>query len=118
MASECADEQEQFWQYHDILFERQDMWKKFELDTVNSVFKEYATELNLDQEVFDSCLDSGKYADEVNLDFADGRSYKITGTPTFFIGNEEIEYSSLFGAKPFSEFQEIIDGKLNELKGS
>lgn len=118
LASECADEQGQFWQYHDMLFERQDVWKKSELDAIIPVFKEYAKELDLDQEVFDSCLDSGKYADEVDLDFADGKSYKISGTPTFFIGNEEIGYSSVFGAKSFYEFQEIIDGKLNELEGS
>lgn len=114
LASECADEQGQFWQYHDILFERQDMWKKLDLGTVISTFKGYATELNLNQEVFDSCLDSGKYSEEVDSDFADGRNYKISGTPTFFIGNEKMGYSSVFGAKSFYEFQEIIDEKLNQ----
>ena len=48
----------------------------------------------------------------------DGKSYKISGIPTFFIGNREIGYSSIFGAKSFYEFQEIIDEKLNELEGS
>ncbi|ABX13566.1 DsbA family protein [Nitrosopumilus maritimus] len=116
LASECADEQEQFWEYHDILFKKQDMWKRLDLDTVTSTFKEYAEELNLNQEMFDSCLDSEKYSDEVDSDFADGRSYKISGTPTFFIGNEETGYSSVFGAKSFYEFQEIIEEKLDKLE--
>lgn len=115
LASECADEQGQFWGYHDILFEKQDIWKGLDLGTVISTFKDYAKELNLNQEIFDSCLDSEKYSDEVDSDFADGRSYKISGTPTFFIGNEEIGYSSVFGAKSFYDFQEIIDGKLDKL---
>ncbi len=114
LASECADEQGMFWQYHDILFERQDYWKKLEQDTVISTFKEFAIELNLNQIVFDSCLDSGKYSNEVSKDISDGRSYQISGTPSFFIGNEDIGYSSIFGAKSFSDFQMIIDEKLSQ----
>jgi len=35
-------------------------------------------------------------------------------TPTFFVGNEEIGYSSVFGAQSFSDFRIIIDEKLNQ----
>ena len=114
IASECADEQGQFWQYHDILFDRQDMWKKLNGEDIVYAFKNYAEELNLDNEVFDSCFDSGKYLEEVEKDLSDGRSYKISGTPTFFIGNNEVGYSSMFGAKSFSDFQDIIEEKLNQ----
>lgn len=114
IASECADEQGKFWQYHDALFKNQDMWKELELDVTIKEYKQFASELGLDQNAFDSCLDSEKYFDEVNLDMADGKNYKVSGTPTFFIGNEESGYSSVFGAKSFSEFQTIIDEKLSQ----
>ena len=112
LAAECANEQGKFWEYHDMLLENQDIWKQNEADLVISTFKQFATTLNLEQEKFDSCLDSGKYANEIKSDIDDGYNYAVTGTPTFFIGNEKIGYSSLFGTQSFSDFQTIIDEKL------
>lgn len=114
IASECADDQGKFWQYHDMLFENQSTWKKFKLDLAISTFKQFATELNLEQEVFDSCLNSDKHFDEVSLDLTDGHSYAVSGTPTFFVGNEKLNYTSMFGAQSFSDFRIIIDEKLNQ----
>ena len=114
LASECADDQGKFWEYHDMLLENQDIWRQNEPDLVISTFKQFATTLNLNQEKFDSCLDSGKYADEIKSDIDDGSNYAVTGTPTFFIGNEKIGYSSLFGTQSFSDFQTIIDEKLTQ----
>lgn len=114
LASECANEQGKFWEYHDMLFETQDTWKQNKSDLLNLTLKQFAKELNLNQEQFDSCLDSGKYAEEVNQDVEDGRKYVVSGTPTFFVGNEEIGYSSIFGAQSFSDFRIMIDEKLTQ----
>lgn len=114
IASECADDQGKFWEYHDILFQRQSMWKILEIDRALYTFKEYASELNLNQNEFELCLDSEKYLDEANQDLNDGQNNKVTGTPIFFIGNDEIDYTSMVGAKSFSDFASVIDGKLNE----
>src|SRR3989338_1958702 len=64
-AAECADEQGKFWPYHDLLYQRQG-----ELDINN--LKVWARELGLNGQHFDACLDSGKYAEEVQKDFRDG----------------------------------------------
>ncbi len=114
LASECANEQGKFWEYHDMLFETQDAWKQNKSDEIILTLKQFTKELNLNQEQFDSCLDSGKYAEEVNQDMADGRKYVVTGTPTFFVGNEEVGYSSIFGAQSFSDFRIMIDEKLTQ----
>jgi len=90
IASECADDQGKFWEYHDILFQRQSMWKVLEMEFALDTFKEYALELELNQEDFDYCLDSEKYLDEVKQDLIDGQNNKVSGTPTFFIGNEQL----------------------------
>lgn len=99
-AAECADEQGKFWEYHDILFANQNA-----LDTES--LKKYAAELKLDSQKFNSCLDSGKYGQEVKKDFSDGQSAGVQGTPAFFINGRLVS-----GAQPFENFKAIIDEEL------
>lgn len=113
VASECAHEQDKYWQYHDALFENQGVWNKVEFASAITIFKEFATKLDLNQDQFDSCLDSGKYVEEISNDLKDGKSYGITGTPGFFIGNDEIGFVKINGAQPFEAFKSIIDSQLN-----
>ena len=78
-----------------------------------AVFNQYASELGLNEDQFNSCLSDGKYLDEVRNDLNDGREYGITGTPGFFIGNEKIGFVELKGAQPFESFKKVIDVQLN-----
>jgi len=50
--------------------------------------------------------------DEVKNDLQDGSSYGVTGTPGFFIGNEERGYILVSGAQPYSSFQGVLDQML------
>jgi len=113
VASECAHEQDKYWQYHDVLFENQVLWSNMEIPDAIAVFKEFATRLELNQDQFNSCLNSGKYIEEVNKDLNDGRNYGVSGTPGFFIGNEKIGFIKINGAQPFESFKTIIDHQLN-----
>jgi len=113
IAAQCANEQEKFWEYHDKLFEGQTQWASLDTSDAANTFKQYATELKLNSDNFDSCLDSEKYLSEVNKDYQDGAKYGITGTPGFFIGNDKDGYVMLIGAKPYSEFQQSIDDELS-----
>ena len=101
-ASECADEQGKFWEYHDKLFENQNA-----LDTGS--LKQYAKDLGLDTAKFNSCLDSGKMTSEVQKDFSDGAQSGVSGTPTFFINGIQI-----VGAQPYSAFEQLIEQELNK----
>jgi len=112
LASECADEQGMFWQYHDKLFQTQKNWERLAAEDVANEIKKYAVELGLDSNQFNDCFDSGKYMDEVKNDLQDGASYGITGTPGFFIGNEESGYLKVSGAQPYSSFQRVLDQML------
>ena len=109
LAAECADEQGKFWEYHDKIFENQGVWNKMEITNSIILFKEFASKLNLNQDQFNSCLDSGKYIEEVNNDLNDGRDYGVTGTPGFFIGNDKLGYVKVSGAKPYQSFQTVLD---------
>jgi len=112
LAAECADEQGMFWQYHDKIFQNQKNWELLAAKDIVNELKVYAEELGLDTNQFNECLDSEKYMDEINNDLQDGRSYGITGTPGFFIGNEESGYIKVSGAQPYSSFQRVLDQML------
>ena len=100
-ATECADDQGKFWEYHDLI------WAKGAVDSAG--LKGYAAELGLDTATFNDCLDSGKQASEVEKDYQDGESYGVTATPTFFINGQLLR-----GAKPFETFKTLIDAALAE----
>ncbi|MFB5606155.1 MAG: DsbA family protein [Nitrosarchaeum sp.] len=112
LAAECADDQKKFWPYYDKIFQNQAQWKDLEFNEIVTLFKQYASELNLNEDEFGACLDSGKYLDEVNNDYQDGQNYGIDGTPGFFIGNDKIGYTKVSGAKPYQSFQLILDEML------
>tara|TARA_Y100000034_G_C6763987_1_gene340479 strand:- start:20 stop:739 length:720 start_codon:yes stop_codon:yes gene_type:complete len=99
-ASECADDQGKFWEYHDILFERQSSLS-------SSNYVKWAEELGLDTNEFQECLDSNKHKDEVNNDLRDASSAGGRGTPYFIVGNQ-----ALSGAQPFAAFQQAIEAQL------
>ena len=102
-ASRCAGEQGKYWEMHDLMFEKQSEWSSQGV----AKLKEYATELGMNQENFNSCLDTGKYASAVLKDFNEGSSLGVSGTPSFFINGIQI-----VGAQPYSVFKQIIDQEL------
>jgi protein-disulfide isomerase len=112
-ASECADDQGKFWEYHDLLFANQ---AALDVDSL----KGYAADLGLDTDTFNDCLDGGKQTAEVEKDAQDAQSYGAGGTPAFFVNGQLVS-----GAKPFEDypdqsgtmqpgFKSIIDAALKE----
>jgi protein-disulfide isomerase len=113
VAAECANEQGKFKEMHDMLFDNQNEWSKQNTVDVLSSFSQYATNIQLEQVTFDSCLTNGKYIEEIKKDLDDGKNYGVSGTPGFFVGNDEIGYVELKGAQPFGSFKKIIDAQLD-----
>ena len=111
VAAECADDQDSFWEFHDILFERQNEWNRLTPSDLGLKMLAYAEELELDSS-FSSCIQSSSMADEIRKDYSQGAGYGVTGTPSFFVGNDEDGYVKLSGAQPFSTFRTIIDSQL------
>lgn len=100
LAAECAKEQDQYWEYHNFLYEHND---KLGIEYL----KEYAKLLGLDSEEFNACLDSQKYLYEVENDKKAGVNVGVSGVPTFFINGRRI-----VGARPESEFINVIEEEL------
>ena len=103
-ASQCANDQGKFWEYHEILYTK-GQGDGSGLDDVS--LKQYAVDLKLETGIFNNCLDSGKHKDEVQKDMADGAAAGVSGTPSFFINGRQ-----LVGAQPYVAFQQLIDAEL------
>lgn len=106
IAANCAGEQGKYWEMHDKLFKNQSAMQIEDL-------KGYARQINLNQEAFAACLDSGKYDRKIKKDIEDGAKADVTGTPTFFVGptgqSKDIKGRRLVGAQPFDIFKRQID---------
>jgi protein-disulfide isomerase len=102
-AAQCAAEQQQFWPYHDKLF------SVSELEPEN--LKQYAQELGLNTTQFNACLDSSKYAPEVERDLQDGLSAGVNATPSFFVNGQPIS-----GAVGYEQFKEVVEAVLERNK--
>ena len=114
LASECADDQNKF-KMHDLLFDEQSVWSRQNSTAFVATLSGYAAQIGIDQAAFDSCVTGGTHLEEISKDLQDGQSYGVSGTPGFFIGNEEIGFEELRGAQPYSSFKRIIDLQLGLL---
>lgn len=108
--AECADEQGKFWLMHDKIFDEQERLGQGTIfDYTAEDIKTWARELGLDGAKFDECLDSGKYADEVQRDLSDGQRAGVQGTPGTFVNGRLVS-----GAVPFGQFQTVIEEELKK----
>lgn len=104
-AARCANDQGKFWEYHNILFERQAGENQGAFSKAN--LKVFAGDIGLNENEFSTCLDSGKYRAEVESDSRAASAFGVNSTPTVFINDKKI-----VGALPFSSFQEVIEVEL------
>ena len=110
-ATHCADDQGKYWEYHSILYYKQEGidngWAS------KSMLKEYANELKLDSDQFANCIDSAKYAKNVQNSYNDAVKMKVSSTPTFYLFNHENGMvEKISGAQPLSVFVKTIDSML------
>lgn len=96
-AAQCAGDQMKFWDYHDLLFQRQ-------VADAGWDFVALANELQLDSTAFTSCLKTGRYRDEVLKDLRDAIQLGVSSSPTFFINGRP-----LIGVHPLADFAVLID---------
>ena len=101
-AARCAGEQDAQPEMHDRLFSTQNEWSG-RSDAID-LFVNYASELNLDSESFQECLQSGVQEEAVYKDLEEGAQRGINGTPAFIINGY-----TMSGAQPYPIFEQAID---------
>lgn len=99
-AAHCADEQGRFWDYHDVLFGNP---QELGADKL----KEYAGDLKLDLEAFESCLSSTRPEKAIVADESEAQRLGIQGTPAIFINGVK-----LIGLLPLPLMKSLIDHEL------
>jgi protein-disulfide isomerase len=99
-ASQCANEQGKFWEFHDALYADQAKLSVPDMQTT-------ATGLGINADKFKTCVESGKYAAEVKKDIDDGTKAGVSSTPSFFING-----IAVVGAQGIDTFSQVIDQEL------
>jgi protein-disulfide isomerase len=114
-ASECALEQGFFWEYHDIIFQKQPAdgrenvgayssgnLKRFAREMADA-WATLAPERAFDADEFDACIDSGRTRAEVELQTQQARAMGVTSTPSFLINGRLAR-----GLLPIETFRQLI----------
>jgi protein-disulfide isomerase len=83
-AGRCAEDQQKFWEVHDIIFARQRDWS-FAATAPVKKFEEYAGQAGLDVKAFSECLGSDKHTDLVTANLELGQRVGVGSTPTVYI---------------------------------
>lgn len=101
-AGRCANEQNRFWDFHDVLYGQQSDWS-FERNPVD-LFVDYAGRVGADTDAFEQCLRSDRFAREVSESAAFGAAMGVSGTPTLIVNGKRIPTP-----REFSELEEFVN---------
>ncbi len=108
-ASECAADQNKFWEYHDYLFDHVQDW--YAAKNLKTKFTGYAGQLGLDANQFQYCLDSGAKKSVVEENKKEGRHLFVQGTPTCILNGRKV----LTTNKP-EDIKKLVQVELDKAK--
>ena len=108
-AAWCAGEQGKFWEFHHMLYRRQELWNR--LAAPLERLSDFAKDLNLDTAALKSCVESGRMQDRMQADKAYGQQLQVSSTPTMFINDYRIVGTQLEG-----ELVRLIRQELNRVQ--
>lgn len=91
-ASVCAEEQNRFWAYHDVLFDS----KKLDSRSL----KLHAKGLELDMSKWSECMSSGRAKAKISQDILEGRGRDVSGTPSVYIDGVKVDTQSIAASLP------------------
>lgn len=107
-AAHCAGEQGKFWEMHNSLFANQNAIAKKDL-------LDRAPKLGLDAGLFNQCLSSDRYSNDIDASVQAAEKLGVSGTPTFLIGPLDADGITVHvkkgfaGAYPFEAFKSALD---------
>ncbi len=108
----CANDQELFWEYHDILYTNwtgeNNGWAS--RDNLTG----FAKEIGLDMEIWSECMTQKLHSQIILSSNEDARSLELTGTPAFFVIGPDGKTTRIFGAQPFEVFENIFETELKK----
>ncbi|HMA77527.1 MAG TPA: thioredoxin domain-containing protein [Candidatus Paceibacterota bacterium] len=109
-ATEAAAQQDAFWGMHDLLFANQQAWSS--APNATAFFIGYAEELGLDVPTFRRHLGASVIEEHVRAQFAEARDAGFTGTPTFTLNGERLQFQT------YEEFVGQIEAAIAAANGT
>ncbi len=106
-AAEAAGAQGKFFEYHDVLYEKQDEWAGLPKLTVLDKFVSYAVQLSLSEKKFKADLENIEFENKIREQQIEGIASGVSSTPTFFLDGKIIKNPRSIG-----EFKKLIDKEL------
>ena len=104
-ASYCAQQQDRFWAYHDILY---DNWGGENTGWITQeILIDFAKESGLNLEKFSSCMKNSEFRQKVLNYEQFAKEININATPSFLIFNDNEVYR-IVGAQPFEQFEQTF----------
>jgi protein-disulfide isomerase len=104
-AAECANDQGHFWEYHYKLYAEQAGENRGAF--LPDKLKQFASDLGLDREQFDACLDSHEHINLIIEERQQAADAGANGTPSFLINGKLV-----VGFMTFDEFSQQIEEAL------
>ena len=109
-AAHCANDQKSFWEYHSMLYNN---WAGEDTGWADIThLHEFANTLGLDMDMFSTCMSDLKWNELINLSSIDGQKLGVSGTPTFFVIDQNNDVIKITGAQRYDVFKEIFDSVL------
>lgn len=84
----AAAQQDKFWEFHTILFEKQPEWSQASIEQIDTLFENYAKEAGIDVKKLVASVEDPKTKEKVFEEGETARSLGISTTPTFFINGK------------------------------
>lgn len=98
-AAIAAQDSGQFWEYSQLLFDRQDKWSEISsLDTLKNTLIDYAVELGIDKDAFTAKMNDAETLAQIQSDVDLGREIGISATPTIFVNGVQMSAPQLLSA--------------------
>jgi protein-disulfide isomerase len=89
LVAQAAAEQDKFWEFHDLLFDRQSEWSDLRGQELDDKLGEYAEELEIDKTLLFERIQSDEIKGQVASDVSLANQLKVSGTPTFFVNGKD-----------------------------
>ncbi len=100
LAARCANEQNEFWPYHDLLFAKNGNLSK-------EVFIDLAKNLKLKSDEFKECLIDNNTKNLIQNNIKEADALNITGVPFIYVNDKE-----MMGEVGYEELKSIIEAEL------
>ena len=106
-ATYCAEDQGEYWNYHNILYNFQE-----EVDNgwaSKDRLAAFAFSLGMNLDEFNDCMDTAKYNKRVKANYDEAVKHGTLQTPTFFVIAADGSTTKITGAQPYSAFLKVIN---------